>query len=87
MITSKEFESYLKVKDFMEKSKLEEIDLILEIVGFIPLIMESYDMELKKFYSLSTAAKEIGVLKQTIDYAYRNKKLKITRRRGRFKVF
>ena len=44
-------------------------------------------MEPTKYYSLSAAARGCGVSKQTISYAYRNRKTRIVRRKGGFKVF
>ena len=44
-------------------------------------------MEPTKPYSLSTAARRCGFLKQMIIYAFRNKCMTITRRKGGSKVF
>ena len=90
MITLKEYEIYLKVKKFIETEGCDENKLIPKLfngVAYIPLIIESEDMELIKYYSLSAAAKGCGVFKQTISYAYRNQKMRIVRRKGGFKVF
>ena len=93
MITLKEFEVYLKVKEFIESNNLEESDVIPQInsegvvANYVPLIVESSDMEPKKFYLLSAAARGNGIPKQTIDYAYKNRKSRITRRKGGVKVF
>ena len=63
MITLKEFEAYLTVKEFIKKNNFEESDVILWIISFnyVPLIVESSDMEMKKIYLLSAAARGIGV--------------------------
>ena len=53
----------------------------------VPLIIESDDMELTKFYSLSAAARGCGILKETIVYAYKNRCTKIVRRKGGHKTF
>ena len=45
-------------------------------------IIESEDMEPIKHYSLSAAARDCGVSKQMIVYAYRNRKTRIVRRKG-----
>ena len=44
-------------------------------------------MESTKYYSLSAAARDCGLLKQTIVNAYRNRCTTITRRKGGTKVF
>ena len=93
MVTLKEYEIYLKVKKFIETEGCDEADLIPKLINgvgiipaFVPLIIESEDMEPTKYYSLSAAARGCGVSKQTIVYAYRNRKMKIVRRKGGFKV-
>ena len=81
---------FIPVKIFIETEGCDEADLILRLingVAYVPLIIESYDTELIKYYSLSAAAKGCGVSKQTIYYAYRNLKTRIVRRKGGFKVF
>ena len=57
------------------------------IPAYVPLIIESDDTELTKYYSLSAATRDCGASKQTIAYAYRNRKMRIVRRKGGFKVF
>ena len=76
MITLKEYKIYLEVKKFIESENCDESDIIPRLingVAYVPLIMESDDMEPTKYYSLSAAAKGCGVSKQTIVYAYRNR--------------
>ena len=94
MVTLKEYEIYLKVKKFIETDGCDEssiIPLMTNGVGiipaYVPLIIESNDTETTKYYSLSAAAKGCGVSKQTIAYAYRNRKTRIVRKKGGFKVF
>ena len=90
MVTLKEYEIYLKVKKFIETEGCDEADLIPRLVNghaYVPLIISSDDTEPTKYYSLSAAARDCGVSKQTIVYAYRNRKTRIVRRKGRFKVF
>ena len=90
MVTLKEYEIYLKVKKF-ETEGCDEADLIPQLINgiaaYVPLIISSDDTEPTKYYSLSATAKGCGVSKQTIVYAYRNRKTRIVRRKGRFKVF
>ena len=90
MVTLKEYKIYLKVKKFIETEGCDEADLIPRLingVAYVPLIIESEDMEPTKYYSVSAAARDCGISKQTISYAYRNRKTRIVRRKGGFKVF
>ena len=90
MVTLKEYEIYLKVKKFIETEGCDEssiIPLLTNGVAYVPLIIESEDMEPIKYYSLSAVARDCGVSKQTISYAYRNRKTRIVRRKRGFKVF
>ena len=93
MITLKEYEIYLKVKKFIEASNFKESDILRLTNGvgiisaYVPLIIESDDMELTKFYSLSAAARGCGILKETIVYIYKNRCTKIVRRKGGHKTF
>ena len=72
MVTLKEYKIYLKVKKFiealgpcsMETECCEEADLILRLVNgpaYVPLIIESNDMEPTKYYFLLAAARDCGV--------------------------
>ena len=94
MMTLKEYEIYLKVKAFIETIDCDENELIPKLTNgigiipaYIPLIIESDDMEPTKYYSLLAAARGCGILKQMIIYAYRNRCMRIVRRKGRSKVF
>ena len=89
MVTLKEYEIYLKIKKFIETIDCDENEIISKLTNgvgiipaYVPLIIESDDMEPTKYYSLSAAARECGLLKQTIVYAYRNICTTITRRKG-----
>ena len=94
MISIKEYEIYLKVKKFIETIDCKENEIIPRLINgvgiipaYVPLIIESDDMEPTKYYSLSAAARGCGILKQTIVYAYRNRCTTITRRKGGSKMF
>ena len=94
MITLKEHEIYLKVKKFIETIDCNENDIIPKLTNgigiipaYVPLIIESDDMEPTKYYSLSAPARGCGILKQMIVYAYRNRCTTIARRKGGSKVF
>ena len=84
MITLQEYEIYLKVKKFIESEDCDENALIPKLTtgigiipAYVPLIIESDDMKPTKYYSLSAAAIDTGIPKQTIVYAYRNRKTRI----------
>ena len=89
-ITRKEFEAYLRVKEFMEKNDHDEADLRKKIrdrrPAQIPLI-HSDDMKLRKCECLKDAANDIKVPRETLIYAYENRRQLISRRKGRVKVF
>ena len=94
MITLREYEIYFKVKKFIEAEGCNENDIIPRLIngvgnipGYVPLIIESDDMEPIKFYSLSAASRGCGLLKQMMVYAYRNRCMRIARRKGGSKVF
>ena len=94
MITLKEYEIYLKVKKFIETMDCDENDIIPQLINrvgiipaYVPLIIESDDMEPTKYYSLSAAARGCGLLKQTMVYACRNMHMRIAWRKGGSKVF
>ena len=90
-ITRKEFEAYLRVKEFMEKSDYDEPDLRNKIrdkrPACIPLIICSDYMEPKEYERLTDAANDIKVPRETLIYAYENRRQLITRRIGGVKVF
>ena len=94
MATLKEYEIYLKVKKFIEAEGCEESSIIPRLINgvgiipsYVPLIIESDDIEPTKSYSLSAAARGCGISKQTIVYAYRNGRTKIVRRKAGTKEF
>ena len=94
MITLKEYEIYLKVKNFIETERCDESELIPQLINgvgispaYVPLIIESNDMEPTKYYSLSAAARDCGVSTQMIAYAYRNRCTRIVRRKEGIKEF
>ena len=64
-ITRKEFEVYLRVKEFMEKNNYDEADLRKKIRDrrptHIPLIIRFDNMEPRKYERLKDAANDIEV--------------------------
>ena len=94
MITLKEYEIYLEVKKFIETIDCDEDELIPKLTNgigiipdYVPLVIESDDMEPTKYYSPLAAARGCGILKQMMVYAYRNRCTRTARRKGGSKVF
>ena len=54
---------------------------------YVLLIIESDGTDPIKYYSTSAAAKQCGVTKQTLDYAHRNRCMRIVRKKGGVKEF
>ena len=93
MVTLKGYKIYLKVKKFIDTEDCNENDIIPQLINgigiisaYVPLIIESNDMEPTKHYSLSAAARGCGILKQMMVYAYRNRCTRIAKRKGGSKV-
>ena len=88
MVTLKEYETYLKVKRFIDgHDESETISRLINESNYVPLILESDGDDPVKYYSTSAAAKYCGVTKQTLDYAYRNRCTRIVQRKGGVKEF
>ena len=66
-ISRKEFETHLRIKEFIERNSYEEADLWKMVPDRkptrTPLIIHSDDMELKRYKCLSDAANDIKVSK------------------------
>ena len=90
-IMRKEFEAYLRVKEFMEKNNYDEAYLRKKVQdrgpACISLIICSNDMEPRKYECLKDVPNDIEVSKETLIYAFENRMLLITRRKGGVKVF
>ena len=98
MVTLEEYEGYLKVKRFTDghegsggpRAKPPEAEIISRLINesnYVPLTIESNGTDLIKYWSTSAAAKHCGVTKQTLDYAHRNRCMRIVRRKGAVKEF
>ena len=88
MVTLKEYEAYLKVKRFLDgHDKSEIISKLSNEKNYTPMIIESEGISPTKYYSTSAAAKHCGVCKQTLDYAHRNRCMRIIKRKGGVKEF
>ena len=60
-ISWKEFETYLRIKEFIERNFCEKADSRNMVQGRTPLIIHSDDMEPKRYECLSDAANHIKV--------------------------
>ena len=90
-ITQKEFETYLRVKEFVEKNGYSESELKGKVRGKLPaeiaLVVRSVDVEPKRYECIKDVAIDIRVSKETLIYAYESRRPLITRRKGAVKVF
>ena len=88
MVTLKEYESYLKVKRFINGH--DEAEIISRLMGdnkYVPLIIKSDDADPIKYYSTSAADRHCGVTKKMLDYAHKHRCSRIVRRKGGVKEF
>ena len=88
MVTLKEYEAYLRVRNYF--SFITAINNSFKLSNernYTPMIIESKGISPTKYYSTSEAAKHCGVTKQTLDYALRNRCTRIVRRNGGVKEF
>ena len=88
-ISRKEFEKYLRIKKLIEENDLNATFRFKKrgpITTRIPLMIRSDDMEPTRYEFLTDAAKDIGVLKQTLIYVHKNKRPSITKRKNGIKV-
>ena len=89
MLRSKDLESYIKVKEFMEVNNVKGIYTIAKMTGseLAPMIAKSEDGESWKFYTLASMSKFMGVPMSTMYHAYKNRMARINRRVGGYKTF
>ena len=87
MTTLKDFEAYLRVRDYMVGNDLTFEDISKDVDDRIITISVSCDGVTKKFYSLASAANYMGVSLATFKYAYSNTRDTIRKMKGRTKVF
>ena len=88
MVTLKEYKAYLRVKRIIDScDEAEIISKLNNERNYTLMIIESEGISPTKWYSTSTAAKHCGVTKQTLDYAHRNRCMRIVRRKGGVKEF
>ena len=87
MTKLKDFEAYLRVRDYMEGNYLTIEDLSKDFDDRIITITTSCDGVTKKFYSLASVANYMGVSLATVKYAYSKRRDTIRKMKGRTKVF
>ena len=78
MLRPKDIESYIEVKEYMEKNNVNNID---SLANFLMIIKDENGNE-RKFFSLSSAAKFIGVSFATMHYIHKNCRTRISKRVG-----
>ena len=85
-----EFETYRRIKKLIEENDSNATFRSKKrgpITTRIPLIIQSDDIKLMRYEFLTDAAKDIGVSKQILIYAHKNKRPLITKRKNGIKVF
>ena len=87
MTALKDFEAYLRVRDYMVGNDLTFEDILKDFDNRIITITDSCDGVTKKFYSLASAANYMGVSLATVKYACSNKRETIRKMKGKAKVF
>ena len=87
MLTLRDLETYLMVRDYMEENNVNIEELIESMDCKKVPISVTCDGVTRKFYSLAFAAKYMGVPLPTVYYEYGKKGDMIVRRKGGRKVF
>ena len=88
MVTLKEYEAYIRVKRIIDScDEAEIISKLSNERNYTPMIIESEGISPTKYYSTSAAARHCVVTKQTLDYAHRNRCMRIVWRKGGVKKF
>ena len=83
MLRPKDIESYIKVKEYMEKNNVNDIDSLANSL----MIVKDENRNERKFYFLSSAAKFVGVSFATMHYVHKNRRTRISKRVGGHKTF
>ena len=66
----------------MKDNCIEDINSIVEMTGakLAPMVVKNEDGDTKKFYTLTSASKFIGVSMATMYYVHKNRRTRIARR-------
>ena len=83
MLRPKDIESYMKVNEHTEK---KNVNNIYSLANSLMIIKDENGNE-RKFYSLSSAAKFIGVSFATIQNVHKNRRTRISKKVGGQKTF
>ena len=83
----KDFEAYLRVRDYMEGNDLTIEDLLKDFDDRIITITTSCDGVMKKFYSLASVANYMDASLATVKYAYSKRRDTIRKMKGRTQIF
>ena len=87
MLTLKELEGYIKVKDYIEENNVKIEDLLESInTKCVHITVESNGVS-KKFYSLASAAHYMNLSLATIYHTHAKKRDTIRKMKGETKVF
>ena len=86
-ISKRDFETYEKIKKFMDENELREEALRRYFKHEIHLKISSKGMGPSTFKSLYDVSTFISVSRQTIEHAHKHIRPLITRRKGGTKVF
>ena len=78
MLRLKDIESYVKVKEYMGKNNINDIDSLANSL----MIVKDENGNERKFYSLSSGAKFIGVSFAIMHYVHKNRRTRISKRVG-----
>ena len=87
MTTLKDFEAYLRVRDYMVGNDHTFEDILKDFDNRIITITTSCDGVRKKIYSLASVANYMGVSSATVKYAYSKRRDMIRKKKGSTKVF
>ena len=87
MVTLRDLETYLMIRDYIEKEDMMAEEIIESMDCGKVLLKVSHDGITKKFYSLASAVRYMGVSLATLHYVHSKKNDTVVRRKGRSKVF
>ena len=73
----------------MTMNNIKDIYAIAKMTGseLAPMIVTSENVESRKFYTLASGSKFIGVSMAMMYYAYKNHRVRVNRRVGGYKAF
>ena len=87
MVTLKDIETYIRLKDYIEDNDVKIEDLFRSFNDKLIQVMVNCDGVSKKFYSLSSTANYMGVSFPAMKYAYFKRRDTIRKMKGEPKVF